>query len=86
MGLSSCRISEGCRHSTCWLASHDVLFVDCLLKGETMEQCSFHLVPYFGECSSGVTLNFKFVFWELHETFPGFFNVAGLKFTKHFFF
>jgi hypothetical protein len=51
-----------------------------------MEQCSFHLVPYFGECSSGVTLNFKFVFWELHETFPVFFNVAGLKFMKHFFF
>jgi hypothetical protein len=51
-----------------------------------MEQCSFHLVPYFGECSSSVTLNFKLVFWELHEAFPVFFNVAGLKFTKHFVF
>jgi len=49
-----------------------------------MEQCNFHLVPYFGECSSGVTLNFKFAFWELHETYPVFFNVAGLKFMKHF--
>jgi hypothetical protein len=41
------------------------------LREKTTKICSFHLVPHFEECSPGVTMNSKFIFWELHGTFFG---------------
>ncbi len=32
--------------------------------------CSFHLVMQFEECTPGVTVDYEFIFWDLHRTFP----------------
>ncbi len=37
--------------------------------------CSFHLIMHFEECTPGVTVNYEFIFWDLHRTFP---ILAGL--------
>jgi hypothetical protein len=45
--------------------------LDLPLREKTTKICSFHLVPHFEECSPGVTVNSKFIFWEVHGTFLG---------------
>ncbi len=40
-----------------------------LLKGEIIDQYSFHLVSHFEECRLGVNVNSKSIFWNFMDHF-----------------
>ncbi len=47
----------------------DLLALPVRVRDHGMKLC-LHMVSYFEECSSRVTRNSPFMFWELHGTLP----------------
>jgi hypothetical protein len=51
------------------ISSNWYMLIGSNYKQNIIDQCSFHLLSHFEECSPSVIVNNEFVFGELHGTF-----------------